>query len=76
MDQKQRGQWDILEAVAFGCKAAARVIEHIGCLDPIAWRDEVNHPRILSKTSSVQDGSVVTDAGEISPLNVSKLGID
>ena len=44
--QKQRGEaWNIEAAIAYGCKASARVIEELGCLDPIAWADEVDIPR-------------------------------
>lgn len=41
----ETGQWDIEAGIAYGCKASARVIEAIGCLDPIAWADEVDIPR-------------------------------
>lgn len=43
--QKQKGQWDIRSAMQYGCKASARVIEYLGCLDPIVWADEVDIPR-------------------------------
>lgn len=43
--QKREGKWDIEAAVSYGCKAAARVIEVLGCLDPIVWADEVDTPR-------------------------------
>lgn len=43
--QRQMGQWNIEAAVRYGCKASARVIEHLGCLAPIAWADEVDTPR-------------------------------
>ena len=42
---KQKGEWDIRAAVEFGSKASARVIEHLGCLHPICWADEVDIPR-------------------------------
>lgn len=50
MAQKQKGQWDIRAAVQYGCKASARVIEHLGCLDPIVWADEVDIPRSSNET--------------------------
>lgn len=33
--------FDIRKAVQFACKASARVIQKIGCLEPIPWLDEV-----------------------------------
>ena len=45
IQQKQMNQWDIEAAVRYGCKASARVIEHLGCLAPIVWADEVDTPR-------------------------------
>ena len=41
---KLTGTWDIRSAVQKGCKASARVIEHIGCLEPICWADEIDIP--------------------------------
>ena len=55
MAQKQRGQWNIEAAVQYGCKASARVIEHIGCLDPIAWADEVDIPRYRNETDQTDE---------------------
>ena len=49
MAQKPKGQWDIKAAVQYGCKASARVIEYLGCLDPIVWADEVDKPRYLNE---------------------------
>ena len=45
LKMKKTGEWDIKKAVVYGCKAAARVIEYLGCLDPIVWADEVDIPR-------------------------------
>lgn len=45
MADKQKGEWDIKAAVEFGCKASAWVIEHLGCLHPICWADEVDIPQ-------------------------------
>lgn len=45
LKQRQEGEWDIKVAVQYGCKAAARVIEELGCLEPIPWADEVDIPR-------------------------------
>jgi len=40
--QKSSGKdFDIRKAVRFACQASARVIEHIGCLEPIPWLDEL-----------------------------------
>ena len=33
--------FDIRKAVEFACKASARVIEHVGCLEPFPWLDQV-----------------------------------
>ena len=55
MAQKQKGQWDIKAAVQYGCKASARVIEYLGCLDPIAWADEVDTPRYLNEAEKPQE---------------------
>lgn len=52
--QKQKGQWDIEAAVQYGCKASARVIEYVGCLDPIVWADEVDIPRASKETEKTQ----------------------
>lgn len=43
--QKQEQKWEIEVAIKYGCKASARVIEALGCLDPIAWADQVDIPR-------------------------------
>ncbi|KAL8858524.1 MAG: hypothetical protein Q9178_005022 [Gyalolechia marmorata] len=45
LKSKSTGNWDIESAVQKGCKAAARVIEHLGCLEPICWADEIDIPR-------------------------------
>lgn len=55
MAQKQKGQWDIKAAVQYGCKAAARVIEHLGCLEPIVWADEVDIPRDSKQTEKTSE---------------------
>ena len=34
-------EFDIRKAVDFACKASARVIEYLGCLEPIPWLDQV-----------------------------------
>ena len=52
--QKQKGQWDIKAAVQNGCKASARVIEHLGCLAPIVWADEVDIPRSAVEKETVE----------------------
>ena len=52
--QKQSNQWDIKAAVQYGCKAAARVIEHLGCLAPIPWADEVDIPRYPKNEDETQ----------------------
>lgn len=60
--QKQKGQWDIREAVQYGCKAAARVIEYLGCLDPIVWADEVELPRYVDggeKTPELAEATIL-----------------
>ncbi|KAL8902732.1 MAG: hypothetical protein Q9207_004429 [Kuettlingeria erythrocarpa] len=44
MNSKRSGRWDIKAAVQKGCKASARVIERIGCLEPICWADEIDTP--------------------------------
>lgn len=54
MAQKLQGQWDIRAAVQYGCKASARVIEHLGCLEPIVWADEVDIPRYPNKAEKPQ----------------------
>lgn len=51
MAQKRKGKWDIEAAVLYGCKASARVIEHLGCLHPIPWADEVDASRHRSSNS-------------------------
>jgi hypothetical protein len=38
--QKQRGEWDIEEAIRFGCKAAARTISQLGAQSALPWYDE------------------------------------
>ena len=48
---KQTGNWDIKAAVENGCKASARVIEHVGCLEPICWADELGTSLQLPKES-------------------------
>ena len=48
---KQTGKWDIKAAVQNGCKASARVIEHVGCLEPICWADEIGISLQLPKES-------------------------
>ena len=55
MAQRQQGQWDIKAAVKYGCKASARVIEHLGCLDPIVWADEVDIPRYSNRAERIQE---------------------
>ena len=55
MAQKQKGQWDIKAAVQYGCKASARVIEYLGCLNPIAWADELDTPRYLDESERTQE---------------------
>lgn len=55
MAQKQKGQWDIKAAVQYGCKASARVIEYLGCLDPIVWADEVDIPRKSNDAEEIQE---------------------
>lgn len=50
MAQKQKGEWNIMAAVQYGCKASARVIEYLGCLEPIVWADEVDIPRYSNET--------------------------
>ena len=55
MAQRQQGQWDIKAAVKYGCKASARVIEHLGCLDPICWADEVDIPRYPNEVEKIQE---------------------
>jgi sugar/nucleoside kinase (ribokinase family) len=52
--KQQKGQWDIKAAVQYGCKASARVIEHLGCLDPIVWADEVDIPRYSNKAEETR----------------------
>ena len=40
--QKHSGKkFDIGRAVRFACKASSRIIEHIGCLEPIPWFDDL-----------------------------------
>ncbi len=41
LTQRARGEWNIEAAVQYGCRAAARVIESLGCLKPIPWSDEI-----------------------------------
>ena len=57
MSQKLRlpegGRWDIKAAVENGCKAAARIIEHVGCLNPICWADEVDIPWYSKKAEDI-----------------------
>lgn len=55
MAQKQKGQWDIRAAVQYGCKASARVIEYLGCLDPIVWADEVDIPRSSNEIEKTEE---------------------
>jgi hypothetical protein len=65
MGQKQRNeQFDIKGAVEFGCKAAARIIEYRGCLEPIVWADEVNIPRY----TVVPDKSPVVDVPDVAQV--------
>ncbi|KIW88965.1 uncharacterized protein Z519_10449 [Cladophialophora bantiana CBS 173.52] len=40
--QKQRGQWDIREAVVRACKAAALTITRIGAQEGIPWMDAID----------------------------------
>ncbi|KAL8827855.1 MAG: hypothetical protein Q9191_002936 [Dirinaria sp. TL-2023a] len=54
IEQKQKGEWDIEAAVRYGCKAAARVIEHLGCLHKIPWADEVDAPRYAKDIEETQ----------------------
>lgn len=49
LKSKQTGNWYIKAAVQNGCKASARVIEHVGCLEPICWADEIGTPLQLPK---------------------------
>ncbi|KAG8530278.1 uncharacterized protein KY384_004779 [Bacidia gigantensis] len=42
LDLPEGGKWDIKAAISNGNKAAARIIEHVGCLEPICWADEVD----------------------------------
>ena len=53
--QKQKGEWDIEAAVWYGCKASARVIEHLGCLTPIAWADELDTPRYPNESERMEE---------------------
>ena len=46
-------RWDIKVAVKNGCKAPARIIEHVGCLNPICWADEVDIPWYTKKGEDV-----------------------
>ncbi|KAL9124753.1 MAG: hypothetical protein Q9217_005949 [Psora testacea] len=55
MAQKQKGEWDIKAAVQYGCKASARVIEHLGCLHPIVWADEVDIPLKSKEAEKTQE---------------------
>ena len=43
------GRWDIKVAMKNGCKAAARIIEHVGCLNLICGADEVDIPGYTKK---------------------------
>lgn len=55
MAQKQKGEWNIRAAVQYGCKASARVIEYLGCQEPIVWADEVDIPRYSNETQKAQE---------------------
>ena len=55
MAQKKKGQWDIKAAVQYGCKASARVIEHLGCLDSISWADEVDITRYPTQAEKTDE---------------------
>lgn len=41
VEQKQRGFWDVREAVEYECKASARTIQQIDAQESIPWADEV-----------------------------------
>lgn len=68
LTQKQKGQWDIKEAVQYGCKAAARVIEYLGCLDPIVWADEVDLPRYPKDVENTPETVKDPGKGGIQPV--------
>lgn len=55
MQQKLMGEWDIKVAVQYGCKAAARIIEHVGCLSQIGWADEIDIIRYPEEAEETTD---------------------
>lgn len=42
LQQKRRGEWDIVKAIKYACKASARTIERLGAQESIPWIDEID----------------------------------
>jgi ribokinase len=39
--QKQRGEWNIEEAIKFGCRVSAKTISQLGAQSALPWYDEL-----------------------------------